>query len=644
MKRWAAILLILLSPALKAQDWAPISPDVWSVKEDAKTGAQGAVILNSETRYGVKDTEFRMRILIFSEAGKAAAQLEPFPENLYKIEGRTVYPDRPETVFSKAKDFSEQTLQVGSYESKQKVVVPPGLTSHCIVDLHWIVSGTYLWGTRFQRDVQCDFPTRRLVLKLSRRSPLGSVLLVPSSMKPVISDDSDYRIYTFSDLPALDPEPFIRKGMRSIPCLICFMQPRGLYGSLEGSPEAYWNKATDLYMKPTYTELATGWKYKPFAAEILKDLPKDPLQGVSTILERLNARILNLNWMTAAERSARSKSDDKEYIHDQELSEAVKRGWTNSNGMYYLAYQLIKDAGIHPKLLLVADRDKWTFRYTLKDFFQFDDTLIGIPTADGKSTAWIDPANRFLHLGIIRPAFQGVPALEVDPDTWTAKPYMMPSQPKSANRSIYRYDLKVDEDSEQFSMSSEMKGYPEYAARYDFYAMNAEDAAKKLKEDTLNALPGFTITKAVVKNAPDRALPVSWQIEGAKENDGGRRVQFNPFPGVERPLWVPATWLDQRADGIVMPYCFTWEAHAKVHIPKGWAAAPQQPIQVSNGFGSVSWSCVKVDGADGPELDVDYEVSVDAMFGASREVDKLKALLSAVQEGWTRTLTVEHPR
>lgn len=645
MNRWAFAAIMILSTVLRAHDWAPIPASTWAIKEDSKAGIQGALILDESSRYGINDSEFGLRILVLSEAGKAAVQLDPFPSNIIELDGRTVYPDGRVVEFSKVKDFTEQMVESSRYSSKQKVVIPPGITAHCILDLHWRTNGSYLvWTKQFTRAILRDYPIQHLELKLSKMSPMGSVLLVPSAMKPDVSEDSGYRIYDFKNLPAMVSAPYTRWGLRSWPCLLCFLQPRMLNSYLDQKPEVYWNKAVEYYLKPYYEGIDAGGAYKSFSAEVLKDLPQDPFQKAGLILVRLNERILNTTWMTAAERAARTKHMDGQLIHAQDLAESVKRGWTNGQGMYNLAFQLFKDAGLHPRLMLVTDRDKWSLRYSLKDYYQFDDVLVGISSADGKSVAWLDPAKRFLPLGIVDPSYQGVMGLEVDTNSWVAKPAFMPAGSKESSQERYAYDLTVDDSAIQFKASTAYKGYDDYLARYPYFASDPAEASKALKESWSKNLPAYTITQAEILNAGDRARPVTMKVEGRKDQDGGRRTTFSPFPGMERPWWVPDSWPEHRTDEIVMAYRCIRSADSTIRLPKGWKVSEAPPIHYESKLGSVSWTCAQGHEADGEVLQVHYEVQVDSMFLAPSEIETLKAFLAAMEEGWNRTLTVERSR
>jgi hypothetical protein len=193
-------------------------------------------------------------------------------------------------------------------------------------------------------------------------------------------------------------------------------------------------------------------------------------------------------------------------------------------------------------------------------------------------------------------------------------------------------------------VSSSFRGYEDYIARYPYYSLDPAEASKSLKESWNKDLPSYAITQALVLNAPDRRKTVAIEVEGVKQQDGGRRMALNPFPGLERPLWVPDAWPDHRTDQIVMAYRSIRSADSTIRLPKGWVSQDLAPIQYASKLGTVSWTCVKGHEADDEVLHVHYEVQVDSMFLAPSEIGTLKAFLSAMEEGWNRTITVERPR
>jgi len=642
MRQWLFALLLPL--CLHAGGWDPVPPETWSIRPESTKGSAGAIFLLDWSRYGVNDTEHRLRILILSEAGKSAVQLDPFSPLLDKVEGRTLYPDGKETDFNKAEDFSNQVVSRGSDDVTRKIIVPPGLTDHCIVDLHWSDRGTVLWGNRFDRQILRSYPIRNLELQLSTWSPLGSVWVKPTNMAIEVSENKDYHIYKFKDLPALEPEPYSREAWLFRPKLMCFKQPRLLFESISKTPDVYWQAAAKKIIQTDYQDkIEVGRKYRALAQDILSGLPEDPIQKAQEIQNRLYMRILNINAMTATERAARTKNDEKATVHSMDLDEAADRKWTNSTGMFYLAYKLFVEAGLQPKILFVANRDERGFRYGLLDFYQFDHVLLGIDSADGKGIMLCDPSIRLLPAGIIDPSYQGTLALLVDSKDWSARPYQIPFQSSGLNRQEYEYEVSPGDAEDHFKVRGQFYGFEEWAERFKYFSLTQKDAERHLKEE-LESSRLYTVTRETVTNRAERNTPMTWEAEGTRESDEGRRREVNPFPTLKCPLWIPSAWPEHRTDPVVMYYVSLCQSTSRIHIPDGWRASLPEPMEQGNQLGKVSWIAKEVHDDEGTTVVVSYQVNVTTTFANASAESALRNLLSWVEDGWNRRIRLEKIR
>lgn len=642
LKRW--VLACLLPMGLMASGWDPIPPETWSIKPQSTSSSSGAIYLLDWSRYGVRDTEHRMRILVMTEAGKAAVQLDPFSSFLSEVEGRTVYPDGRVLEFGKAQDFSNLTVKRGFGDVSLKVVVPPGLTDHCVVDLHWIENGTVLWGTHFQRWVQRAYPIRELVIQFTSQSPMGSVWLKPSNMAMESSKDGDYLVYRFKDLPALEDEPYSREAWRFHPKLVCFYQPRALFDALDGPAAAYWDLAAKKILKPSFEDyLKLGKHYWALKEELCSGLPQDPLEAAKSILDRLRGKVLNIDTISEAEKKARRASDAKARINANDLDEASDRRWTNSSGVFNLAFRLLMDANLHPKLILAADRDNREFLFDLKDYHQVDRWLIAVAGPDGKSMLISQPNSRLLPLGIIDSAFQGTKALMVDSQDWSAHPFQIPFQSPELSRKTFNLEVDPEEDGTRFKIHQSSDGIEGWIERTGFFSLTREEANRRLKEK-LQGSTSITIEKVDIPGWDQPMGTSTWEAEGRSELDGGRRRTLDPFPTLVCPMWVPTSWPQSRIDPVVMYYPSFFEATSRIHVPEGWKADLPEATERDNYFGKVTWKAEALQESGATTILVSYTVRVSTILGgAGRELD-LRELLSWVSEAWNRRITLEKSR
>lgn len=85
---------------------------------------------------GPNRIEHLVRIRVLSEAGRAGAELRDLSPLATQIQGRTNYRDGTFVRFDKRKDLAEKEISPdGDRVHKVRVLVPPGVTSDCVVEL-----------------------------------------------------------------------------------------------------------------------------------------------------------------------------------------------------------------------------------------------------------------------------------------------------------------------------------------------------------------------------------------------------------------------------------------------------------------------------------------------------------------------------
>ncbi|HEU4952784.1 MAG TPA: hypothetical protein VFT46_12615 [Holophagaceae bacterium] len=633
--RFVFAALLLLARPLAAGGWPEIPAAVWQMKATDPGNELGAVFLDDEVRLSDHDSEYRLRIRIMSNAGKDAARLGLFDSSLFKVEGRTVYPDGKVVEFDSAKDFAEQTVKTSAGGESTKVIIPPGLTDDCIVDLHWIIKGSQIGGFDSQGNyvgnywfrvvIPRAFPVRKKVIELTRWSPMSSVVMGFGSHPPQVEKKDAYRVYTFTDVPAFEDIPYSIPITRERAELFLYWQPDVLR-RMASDPGKYWNDLSKNWISKDFdTDLKTGRAYKAFLAKVTEGLPEDPIQKAQTIIQRIQGAILNIDHMTAEQARARTKAQANATFQSQDLDRAIEDGWTNAVGIDYLAFKLLLDAGLHPRLVYTVNREERVFHADLPCIFQFSDYLILVPGKDGRSVAWFDPGNRLLPPGIIPPQYQGTPAFAVDGGTWEAHPdFHVPIQPAAVNSRTYAYDLNLDDEGLQVSGRANFTGIPLWVERDTYYRLEQAEQAKKLMETLQERLPSYRLTKEEVVGAQDLTKTLSWSFQALKPLDEGRKVLVDPFPGLRSPLWIPASWPAQRAVTLVLPYASIETAVCTIHVPKGYQPLLDPEYSNGNAFGSVSWSAL--DSGEGTDrtVVVTLKIVVNRVFGSAYQYQDFK--------------------
>jgi hypothetical protein len=638
-----ALALALTLPS-SAGGWAPIPPEVWAMKEEPARGIQGAVILEDRMCFRNSYIEYLLRIRILSEAGRKAAELDEFPSQAYGFEGRTVYRDGTEVVFNKRKDFQSRVTKVGSNERERTVIFPPGVTSDCVVELRWVESAANKrsplparMGSSHEWSLSHRCMTEVLSVEVPLSFPFGFVMMQGRNSKPLVEEKGGRRVFTFRNLPAVDEVPYSLEVTRDIPRFVAFDQPELVRPFAKAGPESYWRQSVNAYWRDLFVEqVGKGKTYRAFSTELRADLPKEPIQLAAELLGRLDARIQNSTYPTYAELGNVTKAlaEEESDSSRMDLDDLVKLGKADSFGMTLLFVHLLRDAGVDPKIALVADRDLHLFRWDFLNIFQFDAYLVGVERADG-AMAWFEPALRFAPPGMVHPDYQGVPALQFDTKDWSTKRITLAPQSAASNRRSYEVRLELEEELDRFFIEARFKGFPEWSERRRFQSLEPKEQERTLKESLEKDLKGAQISKAEVLGAQDPKSSLSWKAEGVMERESGRKRDVNAFPGIPWALWVPDQWPTERKEAIVIPFLRQQEAVCTFRVPKRFAWADYAPYEHANRFGEVKWTASK----QGDDLiQVKLEVKVLTFFAAPEAYGEFREFMGWVSEASGRVL------
>lgn len=638
----ALAVALVASHAHAGEDFVPIPPSVWAIKE----GPKGAVVLERRMRFNVTSIDYVYRVRVFAEAGREAAEIGDIPTNAIRVKGRTVYPDGRQVVFNSRKDFAERKIESGSGEHRQTHLVAPGVNADCVVEFYWSESANGEFGglpSRLYNGFYGNwrlvdaFPTETLAVEVGRPFPLAWSLNPGSGGTPESSDASSYRKLTLRNVPAFDPPPYTLASVLRPTTMVMFYQPEDLRGPARVGANRYWEDVCKSYFRNWYEEsIDRGGAYKQLSQELTYGLPKEPVKAAAELLARLDARIANMSHATFAEAAALPK-DFWEGFRSTDLAKAAKTGKTNSRGMQLLYFHLLKDAGLTPKLAKVPDRDQTLFDWNAMNLFQFDQDLIGIDDPQG-GTAWFDPTLRFATPGVVHQDYTAVPALIIDTHKWTPSRGPIGGLQAAFNSRRYTYALDLSDESDAFTAQAEFGGYPEYLERTRYMALEPKEQAKALKERFEKALKNLTVESSEVWNATDAKASVAWRVKGALERESSRMRVVDPFPGMPWPLWVPSKIEEKRTAPIVLPYLSTQVATSSFAVPKGFVMGPHEDLRRENVFGRVLW--IPSYDAATKQVKVVLRVEVNTLSTGPDRWNEFKTFLAWIEDACRRQVTL----
>lgn len=610
---------------------------------------KGGVVLKERFHVENSFVERSFRFRIFSEQGKVIAELPDLPISADDFAGRTIYPDGKVVIFDSKKDLLAKVILTDKRGDRtKKVLVPPGISADCIVDVRWKERGdmgrmptfgigwmrTWTWTPRF--------PTNKLEVEVSKELAWNWNFRPGNGKSKLISTDTlNSKVLTLTDLPPTEWVPFTVGPGFDAPRLEIFPIPRNIADSYDKEYEAYWKDVVARIYKPLFDERPSGgFAYRALSKEIRKDLDGSPAKQAGDILSRLNTKIKNLSSLTYAEKALMAGGKPDWNLHPFDMNQSASERATDALGMFILAYSVMKDAGIKLKIAFVANRDVRRIVAKTRNPNQFTNLILGVDQA-GDGIFWMDPALRFAAPGMLNPDYQGTLAFVVNTADWTGKFEGLGTQSAGFNQTRYTYHLNIGGDQDAVKLKVGFSGYPEYAERFRFMSLEPKEQSKTLKESLERISKSVTITKAEVANATNPREDLRWEVEGAREREAGRRLEIEPFPLMQWPLFVPDKWPDTREEFIVLPHNKIHLAVSTIELPKDYVWKGIKEIVHSNEFGRVVWMAEKKSTLGAEEIKVVLRVELNQSLGPSTMYSKLKEFVFWVEEACRRRLIVE---
>jgi hypothetical protein len=622
--------------------WEPIGPEVWARKGTGRADDPGAVYIQTHYRFSNLYREFTCRLRIYKEAGKNAANWANFPMNVEDLRGRTVYPDGQEVIYTAKEDF--HTIKVaakGPWEREEKAMVPPGLTDDCVVDLHWRqkfwMSTAGLGGSVVQ-NLALHVPVDTMVLDLDKKAFFGwefkpgGQAIDRASTK---TESMDSVLITVKDVPAMEALPFSLAPARNIPRFIAHWYT--LPVPAVASDASFWTVVTNRFLANLNQTLVMGDTYQDLSSTLRSGLPAEPRALASALVIRLNARIHNLSMMTHAEQVARAKMA-KTAIQALDLEAAARRRGTTSEGMFFLYLQLLRDAGLHPKVAYAVDRNVALLLPKERNVGQFSARLIGIEEP-GQPTLWIDAETRFAPPGFIKLGYQGTTALEVDTDTREHRFIILPLAPASASTRNDSYRIEVGEDEDKIALVTRLSGSEEFLARLIFLTLEPK-AQNSLLKGMLEG-NGRTVTKAAVHNAVNPEANVYWTAEGTQDSPPARTRLVTPFPFTPLLVDLPKDLPKDRRDLIVLPQACAITATSVIRIPANYTCQALGPYAHENQFGKVTFLPVRTETPDGTQVELTVDVRLTCSTAPASAWPALVEFLGWMRQAQGRLLVLE---
>jgi hypothetical protein len=632
--------------ALGGYSWPELPKDVWAVKPEDFPDKPGAVVLVDRYHFHLRSLERFRRVLVLAESGRSVAELQMVGARVEKLEGRTLTPEGKSLPFVQGGDVVRSVFLSGKQGNVEATkVIPPGVSNHCVVDVHWVepidessrpFPDGYALNYLVPLSTTVPVKLAELMFDLNIADP-GWIkkLLVPPGQKSKEQDEGGKTVIRFEDVPTRPIAPLASEGDLRTPVFNWFWSPdlRGWLTELGFPVERGFNSLDGAACTFFYEDLMHKVEDNYWLRMDLKALGK-PVAALPAHAKAVALiKALRTKVKTIAELPGTPGRKEWEAFPDAVL----KRGWGTSSQINKLAFHTLLENGLNVSLVMAIDREENRL-IDVNNIWQYDHAMLLVQDEKG-DPLFLNPGSTFMPLGI--PAWeQGSKALVIHPGKkrldWTGKIISLRNEAPSNNLQTWSATIALGEEEDGYTLAYQASGDPAGKWRYNYFEQKSTDPVKSLAP--LIEREGFHLRTASSEGMKDPWGGVSFQATGVMEHESSRKRLITPFPHVRSPFSIPSSWPESRIFAIHFP--MTTEIRAESRIAwKGAAPSEQElePIVRENSLGKVAWSAEM---SDGKELVVHLVIQVKTLVGVPAQYDQLKSFAGWIQEVLQRGISV----
>ena len=626
---WPSDLEISFKDSVSQQDW--------DIGEDPARNIFDAVVLEDITRFGNTQIERVRRVRILSENGKAAADLVDFAGKVTRLKGRVVDISGQVTRFEQKEDFVE-VLAFRSRRTKQKskYLLPPGLTSDCVVEVSWRQQAegglpkdsygeSYLVQEPYhciKKEFQIEYGANKSPGYLVTRYVWTNIL--PPAKFEERKEKNGETVVTYREVPPVMDFPY---GNRHLDRNTAYFLAYLTFPDYSSEHDSFWKEFSRSFAKQILdVQFGRSKDYKDWLKELKNGLPEDPLMAAIAVHKALAGRVSSTELMPP---------EKKVDLDDKDLSpgKSFDLGYASPHERGQLFYKTLSDLKIPFKVYFPTS--VYGPKFDSKALNPFDlylnAPLIALDRGNSQMVLF-SPQWPEYPPGFIPPHLQGGPALVVDPDNrWQCNFANSPRFGPEAHKVIRQYQLKITPDGTiDLEVSEEVSGVFEASLREDYLPIPQDERDEKLQRVWQNRISTWQIESAVVSNAEDFEKKIGLRVQAKEtlELDRLSWIALQPFPGSTQPLSSPEIWPDNRTQPILLPHCSTYIDLATISLPQGWVLRGDSSWQKENDVGLVRYVAVQKDNAITVRRDI---VLKQDLMPADKERD-LKYFLAWMEE------------
>lgn len=632
---------VSLSSAQKLEDWLPVTPQDWEIKD--APGNPGAPAIQLYYSYYKDDNEeffsVYRRIKILQETarrkyGDVEIEVEP-GSSLKELAARTLHPDGTITEFT-GKPFEKTIIKRRGVKVTAKTFTMPDVTVGSIVEYKYIVRLPLGWVKTISTwEIQSELYTVKAVFRFRAYQ---SFVEVPTEWSSTSNIRHSQVAYAYlNQLDARIPEK--KKGnlmefqVEGIPAFKAeeYMPPEDdfkplvmfYYGGHEiASPDKYWAEIGKDSAQSTEKFIGSSGEIHDLAAKVIGS-ETDPEKKLRKLYARAQ-QIRNVSF----ERERTQEEMKKEKIKaPANVAEVVNRGYGTSYDINCLFAALARAAGFEANVLFVSDRRQRSFNKLVLSVEQIDSSAVMV-SVNG-SDLLLAPGTRFCPFGLLAWEHSAATALKCSK---SGADFITTASPKNSSaKRTARMSLTAD-GMLKGEITVELNGEDALERRLSALKTDEAGRSKDFEDEVRAWLPDGAIVRlkdAQGWDATEEPLIVRFDIEVAHFASGAGKRLIAPaflFPTFKKDMFVH----EGRVYPIVFPYPFTENDEVDIKLPEGYfLEAPPYRRKAGLSYAGYEISSSLQDN----QLITRRSFHVDGLTFPPEKYDELKNFFGIVQAG-----------
>ncbi len=613
-----------------------------------------AIVLEDRTLFLEKAIERYRKVHILSERGKAAVEFVDLTGTARKLEGRVVDVHGEETAFGQRSDLVELVTYKGRGDlEKVRLLVPPGLSRNCIVELAWTIpaeGAIPLGRDAFIEAVAEVWPVRNKSFSFTslRNHPgwqLGNLRLVSQPLWTTGADDhfrlarsGGRQTVAYLELPARAAFPFGNDWRYDNSH---FVQVVKTFPDFGHRARDFWKDVCQNYVRAYLfgAEFKPSPEYRAWVAELKAQRGEEPVQAMSQLLRAFRARMASTRMARWDQRFADAAPEDD---LGKRLLAAFQRGAGDSYELNQLFYRVVTDVGQPFVLVFPSSTEQWPFDADARQPFYFNYyPLYGVP--QGQELMLFAPERYEYGPGYFPNTYEGLEAMVVDPRArWQPRFTVLQGTGAESNRMVSHYTTELQPDF-GYSLALQRKVTGAYGAAYRqaYYGLPPAEKNEALAA-AWRDLGVFVLTEATVEGADELEAVITEKIalKVEKRPLDVSSYAFHPFPNSVRPLRSPHTWPPNRDQDLFLDFAKQHIDLNTITVPDGWVLSGVNDWHRRNAVGEVAFQAVQA----GNKVTVRRDLTVSRNRYPRTEERQLKAFLAWVDEAFEQTIAFALPQ